>query len=100
MSRKWNGSQFFCTTHSNLWADLGAIMMDGVADLSYGSAELDFVNFTSYSVIIKPGQIVATATQVDSVEALQDSEPGYDKSTQIMIYQYDIPIFSINCIYG
>ncbi len=41
------------------------IMMDGVADLSSGSAELDFVNTTSNLVFIKPGQIVAMAIQVD-----------------------------------
>ncbi len=67
-------------THSNLWIDLGAIMMDGIADLISGSAELDFVNSTSHPVVIKPGQIVATAIQVDSVESLPDSEPDYDKS--------------------
>ncbi len=33
-------------THSSLRADLGAIMMDGVADLSSGSAGLEFVNST------------------------------------------------------
>ncbi len=36
-------------THSSLWADLSTIMMDGVADLSSGSAELDFVNATPNS---------------------------------------------------
>ncbi len=35
---------------------------------------------TSNTVIIKPGQIVVTAIQVDSVEMLPDSEPDYDKS--------------------
>ncbi len=54
--------------------------MDGVADLSSGSAGLEFVNSTSYPVIIKLGQIVATAIQVDSVEVLPDSEPDDDKS--------------------
>ncbi len=34
-------------THYSLWADLGMIMMDGVINLSSGSAELDFVNSTS-----------------------------------------------------
>ncbi len=37
------------------WADLGTIMIDGVADLSSGSAELDFVKSTSHPVVIKPG---------------------------------------------
>ncbi len=54
--------------------------MDGIVDLSYGSAELDFVNSISNPVVIKPGQIVATAIQVDSVETLPDSEPDDDKS--------------------
>ncbi len=67
-------------THSSLWADLGTIMMDGVADLSSGSADLDFVNSTSHPVVIKPGQIVVTAMQVDSVEMLPDREPDDDKS--------------------
>ncbi len=62
-------------THSSLWADLGMIMMDGIVDLSSGSAELDFINSTSNPVVIKPGQTVATATHVDSVEMLPDSEP-------------------------
>ncbi len=66
--------------HSSLWADLGVIMMDGVADLSSGSTGLVFVNFTSHPVIIKPGQIIATAIQVDSVEMLPDSELDDDKS--------------------
>ncbi len=39
MSKRWDGSQVHCTTHSSLWADLGTIMMDGLADLSSGSAE-------------------------------------------------------------
>ncbi len=55
-------------------------MIDGVADLSSGSAGLDFVNSTSSTVVIKPGQIVATSIQVDSVEALPDREPNDDKS--------------------
>ncbi len=55
-------------------------MMDGIADLSSGSAELDFVNSTSNLVVIKPGQIVATAIQIDSVEMLPDTEPDDDKS--------------------
>ncbi len=80
MSKKWDGSQVLCTTHSSLWVDLGAIMMDGVADLSPGSGVLEFVNSTSYPVFIKPGQIVATAIQVDSVEVLLDSKPHDDKS--------------------
>ncbi len=67
-------------TQSSLWADLSEIMMDGVADLSSSSAGLEFVNSTSNPVIIKPGQIVATAIQVDSVEMLPDSEPDDDKS--------------------
>ncbi len=80
MSKRWDGSQVHCTTHSSLWADHGMIMMDGVADLSSRSAELDFVNFTSNSIIIKPGQIVVTALHVDSVEMLPESEPDDDKS--------------------
>ncbi len=67
-------------THSSLWADFGMIMMDGVAELSSGSAELDFVNATSNPVILKPGQIIATAVQIDSVEMLPDIEPDDDKS--------------------
>ncbi len=67
MSRRWDGSQVHCTTHSSLWADLGTIMMDGVADLSSGSAELDFINSTSNMVVFKPGQIVVTSIKVDSV---------------------------------
>ncbi len=55
-------------------------MMDGIADLSSGSAELDFVNSTSNPVIIKQGKIVATSIQVDSVEMLPDSQPDDDKS--------------------
>ncbi len=54
--------------------------MDGIVDLRSGSAELDFVNSTSNPVIIKPGQIVATAIEVDSFEMLPDSEPDDDKS--------------------
>ncbi len=54
--------------------------MGGVADLRSGSAELDFVNATLNSVIIKPGQIVATSMQVDSIEMLPDIEPDNDKS--------------------
>ncbi len=80
MSKRWNGSQVHCTTHSSLWADLGTIMMDGIVDLRSGSAELDFVNLTSNPVVIKPGQIVATAIKVDSVEMLPDIEPDNDKS--------------------
>ncbi len=38
MSKKWDGSQVLCMNHFSLWADLGVIMMDGVADLSSGSA--------------------------------------------------------------
>ncbi len=56
------------------------IMMDGIADLSSGSAELDFLNSISICVIIKPGQIMATAIQVDSAEMLPDSEPDDDQS--------------------
>ncbi len=76
MSKRWNGSQVHCTTHSSLWADLGTIMMDGIVDLRSGSAELDFVNSTSNPVVIKPGQIVATTI----VEMLPDIEPDNDKS--------------------
>ncbi len=56
------------------------IMMDGIVDLRSGSAKLDFVNSTSNLVIIKRGQIVATAIEVDSVEMLPDSEPDNDQS--------------------
>ncbi len=80
MSKNWKGSQVHCTTHSSVWADLSMIMMDGVANLSSGSAELDFVNATSNPVIIKPGQIVAMAVQINSVEMLPDIEPDDDKS--------------------
>ncbi len=38
MTKKWDGSQVLCMNHLNLMADLGAIMLDGVADLSSGSA--------------------------------------------------------------
>ncbi len=55
-------------------------MIDGIVDLRSGSAELDFVNSTSNLVVIKPGQIVATAIEVDSVEMMPDSEPDDDKS--------------------
>ncbi len=72
MSKKLDGSQVSCTTHSSVWADLGAIMMDGVAGL-------EFVNSTSNPVVIKPGQIGATAIQVDFVEVLPDSERNDDK---------------------
>ncbi len=67
-------------TCSSLWADLGMVMMDGIVDLRSGSAELDFINSTSNPVVIKPGQIVATAIEVNSVEMLPDSEPDDDKS--------------------
>ncbi len=67
-------------THSSLWADLGMIMMDGIVDLRSDSAELDFINSTSNLVVIKPGQIMVTAIEVDSVEMLPDSEPDDDKS--------------------
>ncbi len=55
-------------------------MIDGVVDLSSGSAGLEFVNSTSSTLVIKPGKIVATSIQVDSVEALPDSEPDIDQS--------------------
>ncbi len=55
MSKRWDASQVHCTSHSSLWADLGMIMMDGIV------AELDFVNSTSNPVVIKSGEIVATA---------------------------------------
>ncbi len=55
-------------------------MMDGVADLSSCSAELDLINATSNPVVITPGQIVATAVQIDSIEMLPDIEPDDDKS--------------------
>ncbi len=74
MSKRWNGSQVQCTTHSSLWADLGTIMMDGIVDLRSGSAKLDFVNSTSNPDVIKPGKIVATAIEVDSVKMLGSAE--------------------------
>ncbi len=80
MSKIWKGSQVHCTSHSIIWADLGMIMMDGVAHLSSGSAELDFINPTSNPVIIKPDQIVVTAIKVNSVEMVPDIEPNNDKS--------------------
>ncbi len=80
MSKRWNESQVHCTTHSSLWADLGMVMMHGIVYLRSGSAELDFINSTSNLVVIKPGQIMATAIQVDSIEMLPDSEPDDDKS--------------------
>ncbi len=81
MSKNWKGSQVHCTTHTSLSSDLGTIMMDGVADLSSGSVELDFINTRSNPVIIKPGQIIAMAIQIESVEMLPDIEPDDDKST-------------------
>ncbi len=54
--------------------------MDSIVDLRSRSAELDFVNSTSNPVIIKPGQIMVTVIEVDSVEILLDSEPDDDKS--------------------
>ncbi len=80
MSKNWKGSLVHCRTHSSIWADLGTIKMDGVADLSSGSAKLDFVNATQNPVVIKPGQIVATAIHIDSVEMLPDIESDDDKS--------------------
>ncbi len=56
-----------CTTQSRLCTDLGMIMMDGVADISSGSVELDFVNATPNQVVIKPVQIVTTTVQIESV---------------------------------
>ncbi len=38
------------------------------------------LNSTSNPVVIKPGHIVATAIEVDSVEMLADSEPDEDES--------------------
>ncbi len=64
MSKRLDGSQVH-STHSSLWADLGTIIMDYVADLSSSSTELEFVNGTSNPVVIKQGQIVATAIQID-----------------------------------
>ncbi len=55
MSMKLDGSQVLCMMHSNLWAYLGAIMIDGIADLSSGSVRLDFINSTSSTVSIKTG---------------------------------------------
>ncbi len=56
------------------------IMIDGIVDLKSGSAELGFVNSISNPDTIKPGQIVATAIEVDSVEMLPDIEPDDDQS--------------------
>ncbi len=56
------------------------IMMDGIVYLSSSSAELYFVNSTSNPVLIKTGQIVAMAIQVDSVEMLPDIGPDNVKS--------------------
>ncbi len=83
ISKRWDGSQVHCMTHSSLWADLRMIMMGGIADLSSGSVKLDFVNSTSNPVIIKPGQIVMMAIQDDSVEMLPDTEPDDDKSISL-----------------
>ncbi len=83
MSKNWKWSQVHSTTHFSLWSDLGTIMMDIVADLSSSSAELDFINATSNPVVIKPGQIVATAIQINSVEVMPkffNIEPDDDKS--------------------
>ncbi len=80
MSKHWTGSQVHCIVHSSLWADLGIIMMDGMDHLNSGSTELDFINITLRLVIIKPGQIMATAIQIDSVEMLTDIELDNDKS--------------------
>ncbi len=80
MSKRWNSSQVHSTIHPSLWADLGTIKMDVIVDLRSGSAELDFVNSTPNPVIIRPGQIMATAIEVDSVEMLSDSEQDDDKS--------------------
>ncbi len=55
-------------------------MMDRAADLSSGYAELYFANSTSSPAVIKRGQIVVTAIQIDSVEMLPDTEPDDDKS--------------------
>ncbi len=80
MSKRSDGSQVHCTIHSSLWADLGMIMMDCIADLSSSSVQLDFVNSTSNPIIIKPGQIVVMTIQVDSVEMLPDTQPDDSKS--------------------
>ncbi len=80
MSKHWEGSWVHCTTHSSLWANLGTIMMDGVADLSSSSAVLDFVNATPIPVVIKPNQNIATAVQIDFMETLPDIEPDDNKS--------------------
>ncbi len=53
MSKTCDGSQVHCTTHCSLWADLG---------------------------MIKPGQIVETAIQIDHLKMLPDNEPDDDKS--------------------
>ncbi len=55
-------------------------MMDGVADLSSSSSELHFANARSSPVIIKPGKMVATAIQIDSVETLPDIQLDDDQS--------------------
>ncbi len=67
-------------THSSLWADLGTIMMHGVANLHSGSIELDFIKTMPNPVVIKPGQIIATAVQIDSVEMVPDIDADDNKS--------------------
>ncbi len=80
MSKNWKGAQVHCMTYSNLWADLGTIMMDGVDDLSSSSVELDLVNTTLNPVVIKPSQIIAMAVQIESIKMLPDIETEDDKS--------------------
>ncbi len=79
-TRNGMGHRSTVQTHSSLWADLNMIMMDGVADLSSGSVELDFINATLNPIVIKSGQIIANAVQIDSVEMLPEVEPDDDKS--------------------
>ncbi len=51
----WKQSLVHFMTHSSLWPDLGTIMMDGVADLSSGSVELDIINGMPNPVVNKLG---------------------------------------------
>ncbi len=70
-------------THSTLWADLGMIIMDYVANLSSSSAELDFVNATFNPAVIRPGQIIL---QLFRLILLKDCQT----LNQTMINQYHL----------
>ncbi len=59
------------------------IMMDGLANLRSNSAELDFVNAIPSPVITKPGQIVVTAVQVNSVEKLINQYHWLNQSSDV-----------------